>query len=47
MLAAEPAHTQLSRFYQGLYLWHKMCDVAYQALSQFVQQWEGPGDEAT
>ena len=24
-----------------------MCDVAYQALSQLVQQWEGPGDEAT
>ena len=23
-----------------------MCDVAYQALSQLVQQWEGPGDEA-
>ena len=24
-----------------------MCDVAYQALSRLVQQWEGPGDEAT
>ena len=23
-----------------------MCDVAYQALSQHVQQWEEPGDEA-
>ena len=22
-----------------------MCDVAYQALSQLVQQWEGPGDK--
>ena len=23
-----------------------MCDIAYQALSQLLQQWEGPGDEA-
>ena len=23
-----------------------MCDIPYQALSQLVQQWEGPGDEA-
>ena len=28
------------------YLWRKTCDVAYQALSLLVQQWEGPGDEA-
>ena len=28
------------------YLWRKMCDIAYQALSQLVQQWEGPGDQA-
>ena len=29
------------------YLWCKTCDVAYQALSQLVQQWEGPGDNWT
>ena len=29
------------------YLWRKTCDVAYRALSQLVQQWEGPGNEAS
>ena len=27
-------------------MWRKTCDVAYQALSQLVQQWEVPQDKA-
>ena len=47
-LAAEPAHAQLSQFYLNSTcdVQCKMCDSAYQALSQLVQQWERPGDEA-
>ena len=44
-LATEPVLAQLSRFYMYL---DSTCDVkrVMQALSQLVQQWEGPGDKA-